>query len=160
LQDPPNALLWGCECWNPTKRNLNKLRSFHHSAIRRILTISWNQVRCNRITNKKVRFLFCNIPDVDTFITRRTARYIGKISRLSRNSYPRRFLNAWIDQPRKTGAPLLSCHNNFVNAIANILPNGLNNKQAALKESPLQKMQTHGKNTLKSSFKAAKQPET
>ena len=31
---PLNALLWGCESWNLTKQNLNKLTAFHHSAIR------------------------------------------------------------------------------------------------------------------------------
>jgi hypothetical protein len=30
---PLNALLWGCESWNLTKKNLNKLRSFHHGVI-------------------------------------------------------------------------------------------------------------------------------
>jgi hypothetical protein len=29
-----NALIWGCESWNLTKPNLNKLTSFHHSVIR------------------------------------------------------------------------------------------------------------------------------
>jgi hypothetical protein len=28
---PLNALLWGCEAWNLTKLNLNKLMAFHHS---------------------------------------------------------------------------------------------------------------------------------
>ena len=31
---PLNTLLWGCETWNLTRYNLNKLMSFHHSAIR------------------------------------------------------------------------------------------------------------------------------
>jgi hypothetical protein len=40
-----NALLWGCETWNLTKQNLNKHMAFHHSAIRRILGIKWDQAR-------------------------------------------------------------------------------------------------------------------
>ncbi len=47
---PLNTLLWGCECWNPMKRNLNKLRSFHHSAIRKIL--SWNQYAVTKSLTK------------------------------------------------------------------------------------------------------------
>ena len=39
IAGPLNALLWGCEAWNLTKNNLNKIMSFHHSAIRRILGI-------------------------------------------------------------------------------------------------------------------------
>ncbi len=44
------------------------------------------------------------------------------------------FLNDWINQPQMTGAPQLSYNNNFARAIINILPNGLSNKQAILKE--------------------------
>jgi len=50
-----NALLWGCKTWNLTKQNLSKLTSFHHSAIHRILAISWKQVREKHIKNKEVR---------------------------------------------------------------------------------------------------------
>jgi len=49
---PLNALLWGCESWNLTKRNTDKLMSFHHNAIRRILGIKWNQVREKHISEK------------------------------------------------------------------------------------------------------------
>ncbi len=38
---PLNALLWGCQTWNLTKWNLNRLSIFHHGAIRRILAIRW-----------------------------------------------------------------------------------------------------------------------
>jgi hypothetical protein len=102
IAGPLNALLWGCECWNATEK---KLRTFHPSALRRILRINWNQVCSDRITNKKGCFLFCNIPDVDTFIIRRTACYIGKISRSPEDSYPRFFINAWINQLRKKLSP-------------------------------------------------------
>ncbi len=51
-----NAALWGCESWNLSARSKNQLKSFHHSAIRRILNIKWQQVRDNRIRNKQVRF--------------------------------------------------------------------------------------------------------
>jgi hypothetical protein len=34
IAGPLNALQWGCEAWNLTKDNLNKIMSFHHGAIR------------------------------------------------------------------------------------------------------------------------------
>jgi hypothetical protein len=40
---PLNALLWGCKSWNLTKRNTDKLMSFHHNAIRRILGLKIRQ---------------------------------------------------------------------------------------------------------------------
>ena len=142
---PLNALLWGCETWNLTKYNLNKLISFHHSAIRRILGIRWDQVKEKHIKNKEVRGLLCNIPNIDAYIVKRTATYIGKISRTDDNFYPKKFLAAWIVGKRKSGAPQLTCNNNFANSIKKILPTNkvTLNKQAILREwMPLAKDQS------------------
>ena len=89
ITGPLNALLGGCEAWNLTKLNLNKLTAFHHSAIRRILGIKWDQVRQKHIKNKEVRRMLCNMPNVDTFITRRTATYIGKIAQSDNDAFPK-----------------------------------------------------------------------
>jgi len=136
IAGPLNALLWGCETWNLTKLNLNKLMAFHHSAIRRILGIKWEQVRQKHIKNKEVRGMLCNIPNVDAYITRRTATYIGKIARLDNDAYQKKFLAAWINTKRKTGAPQLTCNNNFADTIQKILPpeKPLSSKQAPLCE--------------------------
>ncbi len=135
IAGPLNALLWGCECWNLTKKNLNKLRAFHHGAIRRILAISWHQVREKHIKNKEVRRLLCNIPNIDAFLTKRTATYVGKITRTDHESLPKKFLTAWINGSRKNGAPQLSCNNNFADAIHKILPPEiLSNRNAPLRE--------------------------
>jgi hypothetical protein len=133
---PLNALLWGCESWNLTRRNLDKLTSFHHNAIRRILGINWNQVREKHIKNKEVRGLLCNIPNIDAYITRRTATYLGKISRSDDMNLPKKILTAWINKKRKNGAPQLTCNNNFVSTIQKILPieKKLSSKQALLRE--------------------------
>ena len=133
---PLNALLWGCETWNLTKYNLNKLMCFHHSAIRRILGIRWDQVREKHIKNREVRGLLCNIPNIDAYIIKRTATYIGKISRIDDNFYPKKFLAAWITGKRKSGAPQFTCNNNFATSIQKILPleRAPINKQALLRE--------------------------
>ena len=102
---PLNALLWGCESWNLTRRNLDKLASFHHNAIRRILGISWNQVRKKHIKNREVRGLLCSIPNVDAYITRRTATYLRKISRSDDINLPKQILTAWINKKRKKWRP-------------------------------------------------------
>ena len=133
---PLNALLWGCETWNLTKDNLKKIMVFHHGAIRRILGIRWNQVREQHIKNHEIREIRCNIPNVDAFINKRTATYIGKVSRSNPESYPIKFLTAWIHGKRKNGAPQLTCNNSFAKVIEKILPpdKPLSNKQAPLKE--------------------------
>jgi hypothetical protein len=76
-----NAVLWGCESWNLSAKNKNQLEAFHHSSIRRILNIKWQQVQSERIRNKQIRFRFCNTPKLETYINRRTATYIGKVAR-------------------------------------------------------------------------------
>jgi hypothetical protein len=117
-----NAALWGCKSWNLSGKNKKQLESFHHSAIRKILNIKWQQVQDERIRNKQVRFRFCNIPKIETYINRCTATYIGKIARSNEEDLPKKFLGAWMYQPRKIGGPQLSCNNNFARAISAILP--------------------------------------
>jgi hypothetical protein len=67
IAGPLNALLWGCKSWNLTKRNLNKLRSFHHGAIHQILSIIWQQARDKHIKTAEVRALLYNIPNLFLF---------------------------------------------------------------------------------------------
>jgi hypothetical protein len=85
------------------KKNLDKLKSFHHGAIRRILNIKWNQVREDHIKNKEIRKLLFNIPNIDAYINKRTAAYIGKVTRSNNDSYPKKFLAAWINTKKKKG---------------------------------------------------------
>jgi hypothetical protein len=119
---PLNALLWGCETWNLSAKNLKKLEAFHHGAARRILNIKWQQVHEDKIRNKQVRFRFCNVPKVETFIQCRIAKYLGKVARSNERSYPKKFLGAWMNQPKKNGGVQLSCNDTFAKAISAILP--------------------------------------
>jgi hypothetical protein len=81
------------------------MRSFHHGAIHRILSIKWQQVRDKHIKTAEVRALLYNIPNVDTFIARRTANYISKISRNNKTTYPKKFLAARINKSQKMVPP-------------------------------------------------------
>jgi hypothetical protein len=89
---PLNALLWGCETWNRSTKNLKILEAFHHGAARRILNIKWQQVCEDKVRNKQVRFRFCNIPKVETFILRKTAKYLDKVARSNEQTYPKNSL--------------------------------------------------------------------
>ncbi len=130
---PLNSLLWGCETWNLTER---KLRSFYHCVIRCILQISWTQVREMHVKNKEVRAMFLNILNIDAFISRRMAKYVGKIARSSDSTLTKKFLAAWINKARKEGALQHTCNNNFAKPISTILPSGLalSNRNGPLKE--------------------------
>ncbi len=138
---------------------MNKLKSFHHGAIRRILNIKWHKVREDHIKNKEVRRRLFNIPNIDAFINRRTAAYIGKVTRSDNNTYPRKFLAAWINTRRKNGAPQLTCNNNFAKTIELILQesNPLSSNQALLKEwVPIAKDETDWKAHIEAYFEACR----
>jgi len=64
----PSTLLWGCESWNVTEKNLKKLFSFHHLAICRILGKKRDQVQKQKITNEEVRNRLNNILCTNTYI--------------------------------------------------------------------------------------------
>jgi hypothetical protein len=72
---PLNALLWGCKSWNLMRRNLNKLRSFHHGAIRRILKI---KLREGHIKNLEVRCCLYNMPNIDALSTEEQQNMLAK----------------------------------------------------------------------------------
>jgi hypothetical protein len=113
-----NAAPWGCESWNLPAKNKKALESFHHGAIRRILNIKWEEVKKERIRNKQVRHWFCNTPKIESFINKRTATYVRKVTRSNDEELPKKLLGAWMHQPRKVGGQQLSCNNNFAKAIS------------------------------------------
>jgi hypothetical protein len=88
--------------------------------------------------NQEVRAMCYNIPNMDTFINKRVAKYQGKTARSSDTILPKKFLAAWINKGRKTGGPQVTCNNNFAKVIKNILPAEctLTNSNAPIKECP------------------------
>ena len=105
-----------------TEQNQKCLSSFHHKAIKRILGLKWERVKEEKIMNEEVRRQFNNIPNIETYIIRRTSRYIGKVIRSEKNNIPWKLLGAWIFAPRKIGRPQNSCNNNFLVAICALIP--------------------------------------
>ena len=109
----------------------------------------------------EVRGLLADILNVDAFITKRTATYIGKIIRADQESLPKKFLTAWINGSQKNGAPQLSCNNNFADAVYRILPTDtLSNKYAPLKEwLPLAKEEGCWLKYIDNYFESCREPD-
>ena len=80
--------------------------------------------------NEQVQKYFCNIPKVDSFITR---RYMGKVYRTKSNSLPKKMLGAWVPATRKAGRPQMSCKDNFICALKEVLDKQISDK-ATFKE--------------------------
>jgi hypothetical protein len=149
-----NATLWGYKSWDLSMKNKNQLEAFHHSSIRRILNIKWQQVQSERIRNKQVRFHFCNKPKIEKYINRKTATYVGKIARSQDNELPKKFPRAWMEN-RRTSTLM---QQQFARAISAIILNITQEKQGLLLRDwiPLDLEKTEWLNYLNTFFEACK----
>ena len=150
ITGPLNTLLWGCESWSMKESTLAKLQAFHHTAIRRILNIHWKRMKDQRITNDDIRHKFRNIPPIETFLIRRTLRYLGKIVQ-NDNSIPRQLLGAWVLGPRKIGRPQHYCNHMFHFALSNLFPS-LSDKALFTEWVPLAKDVSRWSNLIQQNF--------
>ena len=75
---PFNLLLWGSESWATNLDVLKKLEVFYLRCIRKILGISWNNVRDEKISNVQVRKRFNNIKNVELQIAKRRCDFLRK----------------------------------------------------------------------------------
>jgi hypothetical protein len=85
----------GLQWWNLSARK-KVPRIVSPQCHQKILNIRWQQVREDRISNKQVRFCFCNIPKIESFINKRMATYIGKIARFNDKKLTKKLLGAWM----------------------------------------------------------------
>jgi hypothetical protein len=74
-------VIWGCETWALKEEEKRMLELFHHGVIRRILWISRQRVRDEKITNSAVRKKFLNIPTMMNIVKIRVLKYICKVVR-------------------------------------------------------------------------------
>ena len=103
---PINLLLWGCESWALWTSLLKKLEVFLHRRIRRILGISMNEVKDQRIKNETVRRNCFGILNIEEQIATQQLTFIGKMTRNSDNHLPTKLLTAWCNHKRRRGGVL------------------------------------------------------
>ena len=65
---------------------------------------SWQTMVKNHI-NMSDLFLSLNIKSIDEYVTIRTLRWFGHVSRMPTTRLPRQLLQSWIPQPRPVGRP-------------------------------------------------------
>ena len=93
------VLLYGSETWRMTKRDEDKLDSFQHKCLRKILKIHWPM----KVTNEEVRKR-TGSERLSTQIRTRRWTWIGHVLRMKPDSLPRTALN-WALEGRKRGRP-------------------------------------------------------
>ena len=119
---PFNMLLWGCESWATNLEVWKKLEVFHMRRIRRILDISWDNVRDKNITNVQVRKRFHNIKNVELEIAKIRLIFLGKIIRMPNNKIPARLLSAVCECKRPIGRPNITTRHSMLKDIEKIIP--------------------------------------
>ena len=119
---PLNLLLWGCEAWALRESQLNKLDAFLHRQIRRILGINMLQVKEEKITNKSIRKIFYNMPDMRSLIAIRHMTFLGKITRAPASHPAKELLVAWCNNPRLPGGVLTTNKKSLVKSLHVLLP--------------------------------------
>jgi hypothetical protein len=78
--------------------------------------------------------MFFNIPNINAFISKSTAKYIGEVARAGDCSFPKKFLAERINKPRKNEVPQCTCNNNCVKANDILLCNLNLSSNASLKD--------------------------
>ena len=94
---------------------------------------------------------------LESFIKRK-ATYVGKITRANDEELPKKFLGAWMHQPRKVGGLQLSWKNNFSKAISAVVPCIHSEHQGLLFKNwiPLALNESDWLNTINAYFESCK----
>ena len=110
-------LLYGCEVWNTTDKQMKRFEVFHQRCLRRILRIKWFQ----RITNKKV-LEDAEVVPIKALVTSTRLRWFGHVPMMPNNRITKQMLDwkpnfgkrsrgrpklGWLDCVREDGARML-----------------------------------------------------
>ena len=119
---PFNLLLWGSESCATNLDVLKELEVFHIRYIRSILSISWDDLREEKISNLQVRKRFNISKNVELWIAKRRLTFLGKIIRMSNNNIPTGLLSAACKGKRLLGRPNTTTRHSTLKDIRKIVP--------------------------------------
>ena len=122
LAIPINKLLWGCESWALKESSLKDIDIFITQSIRRIIGISMQEVKENKISNKKLQAKFYNIQSGRSMIATRQLQFLGKLVRSEDSAIPKQLLTAWVNHKRLPGGVLTTTKNSYVKSLQMLYP--------------------------------------
>lgn len=102
------TLLYGCETWTLTAKQMKRLESFHMTTLRKIARIRW----FHKVPNTEV-LSRCNITSLKAMIDTARLRWTGHVVRMDDSRIPKALLYGRL----ATGRPKRGNHNTYVNAI-------------------------------------------
>ena len=107
-----SSLLFGCEIWTLTAKQLRRLEVFHQATLRKIARITW----VHKVTNYEV-LQRCNIGSLQSMIDSARLRWTGHVIRMSNDRIPKKLLYGRIT----SGIPKRGNHNTYLNSVKSIL---------------------------------------
>ena len=119
---PFNLLSWDSESWVKNLDVLKKLGVFYQRCVRRILGISWSNVRDENISHVQVRKRFNNIKNFELQIAKRRLTFLGKIIRMPNNKIPARLLSTVCQGKRSLGRPNTTTRHSMLKDIEKMYP--------------------------------------
>ena len=90
-----SILLYGSECWSPTKESFNQVIKFHNTCVRSMCGLNtwgtWHQRITSAELNERLG-IFC----VESYYSTRLLRWAGHVARMPISRLPKKFLTGGI----------------------------------------------------------------
>ena len=106
------SLLYGCETWTLTKKQIKRLENFHQRTLRKIARIKW----FHKVTNYEV-LSSCNISSLQSMMDKARLRWTGHVVRMKNDRIPKALLYSRL----ATGIPKRGNHNTYLNSVKRTL---------------------------------------
>ena len=106
------TLLYGCETWTLTQKQIRRLEKFHQTTLRRIAHIKW----FHKVTNYEV-LSRCNISSLQSMWDKARLRWTGHVVRMENDRIPKALLYGRL----ATGVPKRGNHNTYLNRVKSTL---------------------------------------
>ena len=106
------SLLYGCETWTLTKKQVRRLEKFHQTTLCKIARIKW----FHKVTNYEV-LSRCNISSLQSMTDRAKLRWTGHVVRMKDDRIPKALLYGRLN----TGIPKRGNHNTYLNSVKTTL---------------------------------------
>jgi Reverse transcriptase (RNA-dependent DNA polymerase) len=95
------AGIYGCETWNSTVKDIDRLESKQFWYLRRILNYKWEQLKSFADLIYESRLAGVNILPISALVSMSRLSYFGHVNRMSNKRYPKILINAHCLHGRK-----------------------------------------------------------
>jgi hypothetical protein len=97
-------MLYGSECWAPTRKLTSLLENFHHRAARVMDAVTLYHTRRHCVSTSALlhRLGLCTMQN---YLDKRTLGWAGHVARIPPRRWPRQILTSCLSHPRPLGAP-------------------------------------------------------